>query len=256
MAIVVIAVIAGAATILLNTSTATSTISTSISSSACETTPASSAQPARAIIPLLNAYSAVTWALQGTVNGTAYNFTASYTVVSVNSTVYQVNILELTPSQSIATTVWFLNNGIVAALDIAGNNFSGTLAGYYFQTYFSLWENAIEYGQLIATFTSPSSFFHSTGTSPVTLGPSEFAVTNYTSNSLPETISGCNGASVTLTSGGVFSVGAPSGSDYQLITYLTAAGYGTITGTSGEQQTTTFNIVSQITSVTVAGKEG
>jgi len=167
------------------------------------------------------------------MNNTLYNFTARYAVVSVNSTTYQVNILELTPIQSISTTVWFLKDGTVTGLDIDGQNYSGAFAGYYFQTYFSLWENDIEYGQLIAAVTS-SSFFHHTGTSEVTLGPSVLSVTNYTASSLPETIPGCNGESVTLTRGSILSIGSPNGFGFQLVTYLKAAGSGVTAGPSGE----------------------
>jgi len=253
--VVVIAVIAGTAAVLLKTSRATWVpISTTISGSSCITIPASSAQPSSIIISLLNAYTALTWVFQGAVNGSAYNFTASYNVVLVNLTTYQVNILELTSNRSISATIWFLKDGTVAALDIDGSSFSGTLAGYYFQTYFSLWENTIEYAQLIVASTSSSSFLHSKGTSTITLGRSEFAVTNYTADSLPETIQGCNGESVTLNSGSIFSVGAPTGSTYQLVTYLTAAGSDVTIGPSGQQQMMTFNVTSWITSASVTGK--
>jgi hypothetical protein len=245
--------IAGAAVVLLNTSMATSTMSIPSTSSPCETASTSPIQSTSVIIPLLNAYSGLTWLFQGVVNGTVYNFTASYNVVSVNSMTYEVNIFEDTPSRSVSTTVWFLTDGTVEAIDVAGQNFSGSLAGYYFQTYFSTWESAIEYAQVIAGLAS-SSFFRTAGTSVLTLGSSEFAVTNYTASSLPETIPGCNGESVTLYSGGVMSVGEPTSSDYPLITYISAAGSAVITGVSGEQQSVVFNIESEITSAIVAPK--
>jgi len=174
-----------------------------------------------------------------------YNFTASYTVVSVNSTTYEVNVLDVLPTQTYSTTVWFLNDGTVVRLDLAGHTFTGASAGTHFQTYFAPWEVDIVYGQEISAPTSLT-FFHSTGTSPVTVGPTSFTVTNYAPNVLPETITACSGASITLNSGSL-SVGTPNGSSYPLITYLAATG--SETGTSG---TTTYSFTSQITSVTVA----
>jgi hypothetical protein len=167
--------------------------------------------------------------------------------VSVNSTTYQVNIAYNSPGKTGTTTVWLLKDGTVVALDLAGHHFTGAAAGTYFQTYFGLWETELEYEQQITTSTS-FSFFHTTGTSTVTVGPSTFTVTNYTANSLPETIPLCNGESDTLTTGS-FSVGTPSGSSYPLITYIDVAGSKTTVGTSG---TTTFSFIDQITSVTVA----
>jgi hypothetical protein len=180
------------------------------------------------------------------LNGESSNFTASYTVVHVNSTTYEVNIVDKVPGQTYSTTVWLLKDGTVVALDLAGHNFTGASASTHFQTYFAPWEQDIEFGQQITTSTS-FSFFHSAGTSTVTLGPSTFTVTNYAANSLPETISLCNGDSETLTTAGSFSVGTPSGSSYPLITYIDVAGSGTIGGAPS-----TYSFIAQITSVKVA----
>jgi hypothetical protein len=179
------------------------------------------------------------------LNGTAYNFTASYTVVYASSTTYKVNIVYKVPGQTYSPTVWLLKDGNVEALYLAGHNFTGSSAGTEFQNYFFLWETELNYAQQITT-SSSFSHFHSTGTSTVTAGPSTFTVTNYAANSLPETISLCNGISISLTAGS-FSVGTASGSSYQLITYIDIGG--SKTGTSG---TTTYSFVSQITSATVA----
>jgi hypothetical protein len=212
-------------------------------------TSTSLAQPASVLIPLFNAYSAVSQTVQGTFNGTANSITASYTVVYVSSTTYKVSVAYLTPDKSGTATVWLLKDGTVVALTLAGHNFTGSLAGMYFQEYFVLWETEIGFEQRMVSSTSLS-FFHSTGTSTVTVGPSVFTVTNYTANSLPETISECNGQSITLTTGS-FSLGTPSGANYPLITYIDVAGSETTVGVSGTS-TTTYSFTSQITSVTAA----
>jgi hypothetical protein len=201
------------------------------------------------MIPLFNAYSNVTQTVRGTFNGTAFDLTASYAVVNVNSTTYEVNMVTTLAGNTIPTTAWFLKDGTVVRLDIAGHNLT-KLASTYFQRYFSLWETELEYKQQITSSTS-FSFFHSTGTSTVTIGPNTFTVTKYTANSLPETIPGCNGASDTLSTGD-FSVGTPSGSSYPLITNIDIAGSRTTVGSSGTPSTTSYSFISQITSVTVA----
>ncbi len=184
------------------------------------------------------------------MNGIVSNFTASYSVVSVNSTTYEVNVIDILPSQTYSTTVWLLKDGTVVALDLAGHDFTGTSASTFFQKYFSPWETELAFGQKILTYVS-SSYFRSTGTSSVTLGPTTFTVNNYAPSSLPETIPGCNGASITLTSGSNFSVGTPSGSTYPLITYINAVGSGTVISSSGTPTAIAYNFTAQITSVTV-----
>ncbi len=200
------------------------------------------------IIPLLNAYSAMTQTFEGTINGTVSNFTASYTLVYVSQTTFKVNIIDKLPSQTYSTTVWLLKDGTVVGLNLAGHNFTGASAGTHFQTYFVSWETDIDFGMLIDSPTSLS-YFHSTGSSTATVGPSQFTVTNYAANSLPETIMECNGGSVNLTTGN-FSLGTPSGSGYPLIAYIDVAGSDVNVGPSGTLSTTTYSFTAQITSVT------
>ena len=210
-----------------------------------------STQPASVIIPLLNAYSAITQTYQGAVNGTASSFTASYQVLYVSSTTYKVNITYVLPSKAEMTTVWLLKDGTVIGLEIKGYDFNDS-ASQTFQNYFGLWRTALGLNQQIETYTS-SSFLKSTGTSTVTLGPSTFTVTNYTATSLPETIPGCNGESLTVTTAGSFSVGTPiGGSSYPLVIDFEIAGSEVTVGISGTPSTTTFSFTCQITSVTVA----
>ena len=168
----------------------------------------------------------------------------------VSSTTYKVNITDVTPSETDHTTAWFLKDGTVVGLVINGRNANGS-ASYWFQTYFSLWEKALGLGTQMETYAS-SSYFSSTAPSTEKIGPSTFTVTNYTASTLPETIPGCNGESITLTTGS-FSVGTPiGGSSYPLVTYFDVAGSEITVGASGTPSKTTFSFTGQITSVTVA----
>jgi hypothetical protein len=164
--------------------------------------------------------------------------------VYASPTTYKVSITDVTPANTYLTTAWLLKDGTVIGLVINGHNLNAS-ASTSFQKYFSLWEKALGYAQLIESYT-PTSYLKSTGTSTVTLGPSAFTVTNYSATSPPETIPGCNGDSTTLTAGS-FSVGTPSGSSYPLVTYFDAAGSKTASGS-----TETFSFIGQMTSVTVA----
>jgi len=225
------------------TTSSSSSASTSTVSTACTTSTAST-QPASVIIPLLSAYSAITQTFQGTLNGTASTFTATYNVVYVSSTTYKVDITDVTPAKTYSTTAWLLKDGTVVGLVINGHNFNAS-ASTSFQNYFGNWELELEYGLQI-TSSASYSYFHSTGTATVTAVPSTFTVTNYVANSLPETISLCNGESLALTSGS-FSVGTPTGSSYPLITYIQAAGSRAVPGS-----TVAFSFTAQMTSVTAA----
>ena len=169
--------------------------------------------------------------------------------MSVSSTTYKVNITYILPSKAGTATVWLLKDGTVIGLEIKGYDFNDS-ASQTFQNYFGLWETALGLNQKIETYTS-SSYLKSTGTSAVTLGPSKFTVTNYTASQLPETIPGCNGESVTFTTGN-FSAGAPTGASYPLLTYFDASGSEVTVGASGTPSTTTFSFTGQITSITVA----
>ena len=95
-------------------------------------------------------------------------------------------------------------------------------------------------------FYTAQGYFHSTGTSTVSLGPTQVSVTTYSANTLPETITNCGGTTTTLTAYS-FSVGTPQGSTTPLVTNEHFAGSDTSNG-----QTTNFNYVLQVTSVTVA----
>jgi hypothetical protein len=87
-----------------------------------------------------------------------------------------------------------------------------------------------------------SNLFHSNGTSAVTIGTNPVTVTNYVANALPETIQRCNGET-TVVAAYNLSEGTPSGSTYELPTYVHMSG-----STNG----TPFSFTFQVTAFTVA----
>jgi hypothetical protein len=137
--------------------------------------------------------------------------------------------------------VYVLRNGTAIAIDTEGYNITGSSANEFLLGEFAGFSTEIAYGNQLGIFTA-TSYFHSTGTSSVTIGPSTFTVTNWAANNTPETINSC-GFSETLTTYNL-SEGTPKGSTYPLVTSMTLAG----TDSSGN----TFDFVITLTSITVA----
>lgn len=218
----------------------TSSVASTVSTASCAVTSTSLPQPASAIVPLLNAYASLTQRVQGSANGTSFDITASYHVIYATQATFKIGVSEVQAGQNNSATVWLQRDGSILAMELAGHNFTGATAAGYFQAYLGLWEEELMYAQQITTATSYS-YFHSTGTSTVTIGSSTFTTTSYEADSLPETVQGCSGPALTLTKGS-FSAGSPGGSSYPLIVSIEIA---------GSAGSTTFDFSSQITSVAV-----
>jgi len=187
---------------------------------------------------------------QLSVNNTSNTFTSSYTTVYASATTFKVSIVSSDyPS---AFTMWLLKNGTIAGINYAGSNYTGSAAVQYYQgsRLFKAWGTELVFGQQLTTdYIHDTAYFHSTGTSPVTLGANTFTLTNYAANSLPETVTVCGGNSISLTSGSM-SVGMPNGANYEFPIDVDLAG--SSAGAASGAGTTTFTITSQITSMTVA----
>ncbi len=148
--------------------------------------------------------------------------------------------------------MWLLKNGTIAGINYAGSNYTGAAAFQYYQgsRLFTAWGTELVFGQQLTTdYVADTAYFHSTGTSPVTLGTNTFTLTNYAANSLPETVPSCGGASITLTAASM-SIGTPNGANYTFPFDVNIVG--SSTGGPNGPGTTTITITSQITSITVA----
>ena len=180
---------------------------------------------------------------QLSVNGASLTFTSSYTTVYASATTFKVSLVSSDyPS---AFTMWLLRNGTIAGINYAGSNYTGSAAIQYYQgsRFFTAWGTMLVFGQQLTTdYIYDTAYFHSTGTSPTTIGANTFTLTNYAANSLPETVTTCSGASITLNTASM-SIGTPSGANYPFPFDLDIAG----SGTGGS-----FIITSQITSMMVA----
>jgi hypothetical protein len=173
------------------------------------------------------------------------SFTSSYTTVYASATTFKVSIVSSDyPS---AFTMWLLRNGTIVGINYAGSNYTGAAAVQYYQgsRLFEAWGTMLVFGQQLTTdYVADTAYFHSTGTSSVTLGTNTFTLTNYAANSLPETVPVCGGASTTLNTASM-SIGMPNGANYEFPIDFDISG-------SVRAGTTTFTITSQITSITVA----
>ena len=174
----------------------------------------------------------------------SYSFVESYSTVYVSSTTYKVVINSIEGGQNISETVWVLKNGTAIAINIAGQNLTGAFVQEELVGVFAGFTLQLQADSYIGLYTS-SSYFHSTGTSTVSIGPTQVSVTTYAANTLPETVSGC-GQTSTLTAFS-FSVGTPKGASLPLVTYEHIAGSDIENG-----QTNTFDYALQVTSITLA----
>jgi hypothetical protein len=172
-----------------------------------------------------------------------YSYSESYSIVYASSTAYKVNITTIEENQSIAETVWVLNNGTALAVRLSGQNFTGPEAQELIVGAFAGFNLQVQADAQIGLYTAPN-YFRSVGTSTESVGPTQVADTNYVANMLPETLTGC-GTMTTLTAYS-FSVGIPKGTSSPLVTYEHLEGSNTVNG-----QTSTFDCLLRVTSITL-----
>jgi hypothetical protein len=142
-------------------------------------------------------------------------------------------------------TAWILKDGTTLAVNVLGQNFTGPTANSFITGAFAGFYQEIEVGQQQSFYSSASQFFHSTGTSSVTIGANKVTVTNYAANSLPETVEAC-GSTSTYTAFSL-SIGTPSGTSFPIVTSMHFAGTSTVNGSPSS-----FDISIQVTSFTLA----
>ncbi|MHB2035217.1 MAG: hypothetical protein ACYCPW_00535 [Nitrososphaerales archaeon] len=148
--------------------------------------------------------------------------TSSYTVVSSNSTAYQVDVTISSGSTNESGTGWFLKNGGAATqvtITSSGQTqtYVGQLAQEFAPALMAAFLIQVEENAQISAQTS-TSFVHTTGTTAVTLGPTKMTVTNYTAITNPFTYSYC-GTNSTV-SNLVVSAGTVPGTNFQILTYI------------------------------------
>jgi hypothetical protein len=166
--------------------------------------------------------------------------------VYASATTYKVTVVSSANGQvTPAETAWILKDGTVLAINVAGQNLTGSIAQTMIVGVFAGFSAEVQAGSQLSTYTA-TQYFHSTGTSSVTIGSNTFTVTNYSANTLPQTITSCLSGSTTNLTAYKLSVGTPTGTSYKVVTYMQIAGSSTING-----QTSSINYVIQIVSLTV-----
>jgi len=180
---------------------------------------------------------------QDTAAGQTVSVTESYTTVYASPTTFKITLTSAVSGQgSTTSTVYILRNGTAIAVDVQGQNITGLYSSDILLSEFAGFSAEIGYGNQLGIFTG-ASYFHSTGTSSVTIGPTTFTVTNWAANNIPETLSSCTTNQETLSAYSL-SEGIPKGSTYPLVTSMNLAG----TDSTGS----TFDYVITLTSITVA----
>jgi hypothetical protein len=180
----------------------------------------------------------------GSSTPVTYSYSESYSTVYVSSTTYKISISANEGGQNVMSTAWILKSGSVVAIDFSGQNLTGSQAQSISVGLLSGFILQIEADQEINFYTG-ANYFHSTGTSTVTIGTTQVDVTDYAANSLPVTYNSC-GSQTTLTAYS-FSVGVPKGASNNLVTSEHFAGSDTYNG-----QTSSFDDYLQVTSITLA----
>jgi hypothetical protein len=179
---------------------------------------------------------------QGTKNGVQHALSMTYAVVSESSTTFKVNV-NYTLKVAHTATIWILTNGTVLAAERGGKNYTGSAASAFVLGAFADLNTLYTLAVQASTITP---YFHSAGTSTVTIGTNSFTVTDYVANTTPETIQGCNGDSFLIDAYSVY-LGTPTGSSLEMITSANFSS--TITTPSGN---TTLDYSYQLTALTVA----
>jgi len=221
-----------------------STSTTTTSTAACLTTSPSNSTEEQELVGWFGNYTSLAISFQGTTNNKALTLDFSYSVVYKSATTYKVSINVVLNGKSHPYTLWDLTNGTVLALlapngvNSTGSAASNTVLGYF---------SDLETLDTLGLQSTNAAYFHSTGTSTVTIGTNSFTVTNYVANTTPETIQGCNNSGSGSLSNYSVNLGTPNGSSFELVVSATFAG--SITDASG---TRTFDITYQTTAFTIA----
>ena len=226
--------------------TTSTTTTTTLTATCPPKTQSNSTTIVLALIPWLNSYPSLTLSFTGKTSTMSSNhtFTFSYSVVYVTSTTYKVD-LTYTATKSHQFTAWLLRNGTALGIynDQNGLNDTSAQVSSDLQTYFGQFASIQGFLQEQSIY---SNLFRSTGTTSVTIGSQTFNVTNFVTNTLPETIQLCNGETDTLTTYNL-SEGTPGGATFELPVYVNIAGTASENGT-----TSPFGFTVNITAFTTA----
>jgi hypothetical protein len=160
-------------------------------------------------------------------------------VTSSSGGIYKGNFSEMSGSQNSSLSISFAvdaNNNTVLSVGTSGFNFYGAEAKAEFDGIMGVFGLQEYYTSELNVFTD-STYFHSTGTAPMTYGTTTFDVTTYEANSLPLSLTLC-GVNSQVTAY-TLEVGTPPGTSLQFITFIHFAG-----NSNGTNEDVTFQLVS------------
>jgi hypothetical protein len=185
----------------------------------------------------------------GTSNGTQFQFSSSYSVLSTSQsgslTYYKVNVTSLIDKLTVESGILFYDSsGTVDALQFMGQNMTGTQAS---ELAISLMEPFVAELSFSAESSVYSQYVTQLNQTQITIGSTPVNVQNYKANNTPFQVSSC-GVTGTVNSL-LIQVGQVANSSYgNLITYMEFSGSNSVGGGNGV--TSTFTM--QITGLTVA----
>lgn len=187
----------------------------------------------------------MTLTFTSTSGGKTSNSTATFNVIYRSATTIKVNNTFGSGTTSERITVWMLKDGTALAVNLAGQNFTGAEANSFVIGAFGGFYEEIGVGQQQSFYSGAAQYFHSTGTSKVTIGSNTVTVTNYALNSLPETVNSCG--TISNYTAFTLSIGTPSGTNFPIATNLHFTGTSTVNGTPNS-----FDVSIQVSAFAVA----
>ena len=222
--------------------TTTSSPASSVTSYSCSTTYSNVTAPdfTNQYIQLIRTYSAMQFQLNETSNGHSDNGSVAYKVTSSAGGIYDANITFYSQGTLETSQVKVdANNNTVLSVTVSFEGYTQTYTGSqaktYFDAYMGFFGLEVAYATESGVFTD-STYFHSTGSSTKSFGPTSFSVTTWVANNLPFSLSDC-GVTDTIT-GYTLQVGSPPGTSLTFVTYLH------IVTTSPNNSDVTFQLVS------------
>lgn len=174
------------------------------------------------------------------VEGTTYA-QETYTVLYASPTTYKVNITEIQGSNSLSAIAWILKNGDAVAYSYLGQNITSSEATGLYEGLMTPFFVESQYSLIAQTLTTANGV-HASGGTTARIGSANVALTNYTAETLPLTVSTCDGG-VTLSALSV-QIGAPQGAKLSLITGLNVSGQETYDSQTDQIYSLSFRVTS------------
>jgi hypothetical protein len=235
--------------------TATLVTCTGTYTSYTQTTSSTTVNPLSFDFSFLNQFKALSVVVNSSSGGTPTSEALSYSIVASSGSLKEVNfttvVMTNSTTENIGSSAWVdVSASSVLNVTESVGGYSYTLTGASAQTLFT--SSMIIFTVYQSTFGSAyysyfisSQYFHTTGTSHMSFGPTSFDVTTYKANNTPEVINTCN--NVFTLDDYTLQVGTPPGTTTTFVTKIQFVGSEVLNGVNTQE-----NFTYELTSMTLA----